>query len=342
MVKIENFNDLSTLIDKYQIEILHQTPAGAFFLQVKNDNFEEFFNSLMKISKGRADLHLFKFDQNERILSVDPGTRHVGFSLIEKGELPSLWNVNFKHKIENLRTKNAARSKLKREMDLFLQDQKEFINKIFIGNGPGSDFVMDFLIEYFKIPCESYKCVSENNNSSQSQEKNEINTLKPTFKSPQIYLVDEYKTTKEGMFLLQQGKLISEVISEDFVDHAIAALLIAKRGIKGEVIKIEKKPIRQLYDYIIENYAGSPSFSTLHVNAFDEIKPGMYLRVKDSSKLDSTLKDGDIVSFIGFDNRSNAIHANTLFGNKIIINFKGDIKVKREFFKILIPVKPRN
>ena len=67
-------------------------------------------------------------------------------------------------------------------------------------------------------------------------------------------LVDEFKTTKEAMFHLQQGKLVNEVQSKGFVDHAIAALLIAKRGIKGEVIKIEKRPLKQLFDYVVENY----------------------------------------------------------------------------------------
>ncbi len=342
IVKVKNFNDLSGLIEKYNIELLHQTHLNSFFLQVKNENFEDFFNSLMKISKGRAELHLFKFDQNEVVLSVDPGTRHVGFSLIESGELPSLWNVNFKHKIESPKAESAAKAKLAKEMDLFLNNQKELINKIFIGNGPGSRFIIDFLIEYLNIPCENNKCIIEDYDETQVQEKSEMPLKDSNFLTPQIYLVDEYKTTKEAMFHLQQGKLINEVKSEDFVDHAIAALLIAKRGLRGEIVKLEKKPFKQFHDYIVENYAGSPSFSTLHVNALENIKPGMYLRVKDSSKLDSSLKDGDVVSFIGFDTRSNAIHANTLSGNKIIIKFQGEIKIKKDFFKVLVPVKQRS
>lgn len=342
MVKIENFNNIFSLIEKYDIEILHQTLSNSFFLQVKNEYFDDFFNSLMKISKGRAKFHLFKFERNELVLSVDPGTRHIGFSLIERKELPALWNVNFKHKLENSRTESAAKTKLKMEMDIFLDIQKDFINKIFVGNGPGSKFIIDFFIDYFGIPCENYECLVNKKEDFLPSENKDVANKRPSFRPPQIYIVDEYKTTKEAMFHLQNGKLINEVKSADFVDHAIAALLIAKRGIKGEVIKIEKKPIKQFYDYILENYAGSNSFSTLHVNAFADLKPGMYLRVKDSSKLDSNLKDGDVVSFLGFDNRSNAIHATTLSGNKIIIKFQGDIKIKKDFFKVLIPVKKRN
>jgi len=156
-------------------------------------------------------------------------------------------------------------------------------------------------------------------------------------------LVDEFKTTKEALFHLQKGELVSEVRSKGFVDHAIAALLIAKRGLKGEVIKLEKKPLTQLYDYIVENYAGSYSFSGIHnVNDLNDLKPGMYLRVKDSSKLDSNLKDGEIVSFSRFGTNYKNFLGTTLSGNKIIIKFQGNVNVRREFFNILTPVKQRS
>ncbi|MHA1343816.1 MAG: hypothetical protein ACTSQG_07510, partial [Promethearchaeota archaeon] len=162
------------------------------------------------------------------------------------------------------------------------------------------------------------------------------------FKPPELYLIDEFKTTKEAIFRLHQGNLVSEVQSKGFVDHAIAALLIAKRGLKGEILKIDKKPLKQLYDYVLENYAGTYSFTSIHnINSLNDIKPGTYLRVKDSSKLDSNLQNGDVIGFIGFGNSYNSIHATTLSGNRIIIKFHGNIKVKKDFFKILIPVKER-
>ncbi len=321
IIKIENYTDVFPLIEKYNIEVLFQSQTDTFFLQVKNENFENFFNSLMKISEGKAEIHLFKFEQNDVILAVDPGTRHFGFCLIEKGEMPSLWFVNMKTNIENLRSHNVLKRQLDIELTNFLRNEKDIINKIFVGNGPGSDFIIDFFIEYFNIPCDDYSCVITD--LSTHEESGGLKTVvKSRFEPPDIFLVDEFKTTKEALFHLQKGELVSEVRSKGFVDHAIAALLIAKRGLKGEVIKLEKKPLKQLYDYIVENYAGSYSFSSIHnVNDLNDLKPGMYLRVKDSSRLDSNLKDGDIVSFSRFGSNYKNFLGTTLSGNKIIVKF---------------------
>jgi len=68
----------------------------------------------------------------------------------------------------------------------------------------------------------------------------------------------------------------------------------------------------------------------------------MYLRVKDSSKLDSSLKDGEIVSFSRFGTNYKNFFGTTLSGNKIIVKFQGNINVRREFFNILTPVKQRS
>jgi small GTP-binding protein len=339
IVKIENYNDIYSLIEKFDIEILYQPQlqSDVFFLQVKNENFETFFNSLMKLSKGNADINLLKFEQSEIILSVDPGTRHYGFSLIEKGELPSLWYVNLKKSVEDLRSRNVAKKQLEREMDIYLGDRKEQISKIFIGNGPGSDFIIEFFIEYFSIPCEDKVCIITDLSSASSETNS-----KTRFAPPEIYLVDEFKTTKEALFHLQKGKLVNEVQSKGFVDHAIAALLIAKRGIKGEIIKIKKKPLKQLFDYVSENYSGTYSFSSIHgIHSFYDLKPGMYLRVKDSSKLDSNLKDGEIISFSRFGSNFKNFLGTTITGNKIIVKFQGNVNVKKEFFNILTPVKQR-
>ncbi|MHA1149424.1 MAG: GTP-binding protein [Promethearchaeota archaeon] len=342
IVKVENYHDLFPLIEKYNIEILYQNQTNVFFLQVRNELFEEFFNSLMKISRGKAELNLFKFEYEDVILSVDPGTRHFGLCLIKKGELPSLWYVNLKRKLDDLRTHKNAKKHIAEELDLFLQTDKDIITKIFIGNGPGSKFIIDFLIEYFNIPCDDYSCVSSDLTLTQNNSGQDL-LLSDRFKSPEIYLVNEFKTTKEALFHLQKGELVSTVQAKGFVDHAIAALLIAKRGIKGEVITIKKKPLRHLYDYIVENYAGSYSFGSIHnINHIEDIKKGMYLRVKDSSKLDSTLQNGDIVAFIGFGNAYQSIHVSNLSGNRMIIKFQGNVKVKRDFFKIFVPVKERS
>ncbi|NVM37490.1 MAG: GTP-binding protein [Candidatus Lokiarchaeota archaeon] len=342
IVKIENYHDLYSLIEKYNIEILHQTQKNLFFLQIKNQDFELFFNSLMKISKGRAEIKLFKFEQNEIILSVDPGTRHFGFCLIEKGELPSLWYVNLKRNIEDIRTINSAKKQITHEMDIFIGDRKEIISKIFIGIGPGSKFIVDTFIEYFNIPCKDNECIIADMNSEQAKFEKKIKNEK-RFKPPEVYLVDEFKTTKEALFHLQQGKLVNEVLSKGFVDHAIAALLIAKRGIRGEILKIEKKSLKPLFEYILENYSGSYSFRSIHnITDLKDLKSGMYLRIKDSSKLDSNLSNGDIISFSGFGDSYNSIHAVNLIGNRIIIKLQGNTKGKRDFFKIFVPVKERN
>ncbi len=343
IVKIENIHEIYPIIQKYDVEVLYQSNTNIFFLQIKNEQFELFFNSLMKTSNGKAEISIFNFQQTGRVLSVDPGTRHFGFCLIEKSELPSLWYVNLKSKIENAKARLGAISIIKKELDLFLGNEKELINRIFIGNGPGSDFIIDLLIEYFNIPNQKKEEHLFSKDKIDKQISKFNNSSKKYFKPPEIFLVDEYKTTKEAIFHLQQGKLVSEVKSKGFVDHAIAALLIAKRGIKGEVVEIENEPLKQLYDYVIEQYAGTYSFSSIHnINNLYDIKPGMYLRVKNNDKLDSNLKNGDIVVFTGFGESFNNIHASTLSGNKIIIKFQLNTKLKREFFDIFTPMRQKN
>jgi len=325
IVKLENRHDLFPIIEKYNIEVLHQDIHENFFLQIKIDNFEPFFNSLMKISNGTAEISLFRFDKEDVVLAVDPGTRHFGFCLMERGELPSLWHVNLKSNIKNIKSQSTFYKTLRRELDTFLQYKKDLVKKIFMGNGPGSDFFCEFLKIYFDM--------QEDNDEYHEQR----------FSSPEIYVVDEYKTTKEALFHLQKGKLVNEVHSKGFVDHAIAALLIAKRGMKGEIIKIQKSPIKKLHDYIIENYSGSYSFSSIHnINSLDDLKRGMYLRVKNSSKLDSRLTNGDVIAFTGFGQGYGELHANTISGNKIIVKFQGNIKIRRDFFKIFTPMKERS
>jgi len=111
---------------------------------------------------------------------------------------------------------------------------------------------------------------------------------------------------------------------------------------KGEIIKIHKSPIKKLHDYIIENYSGSYSFSSIHnIASLNDLKRGLYLRVKDSSKLDSRLINGDIIAFTGFGQGYGELHANTISGNKIIVKFQGYVKIRRDFFKIFTPMKER-
>ncbi|TXT57974.1 MAG: hypothetical protein BAJALOKI2v1_480002 [Promethearchaeota archaeon] len=343
IVKIENYHDIYPLIDKYDIEVLYQSQTNIFFLQVKNHEFEAFFNSLMKISNGQAEMKLFKFDQREKILAVDPGTRHFGFSKLtgNAGEIPSLWYVNLKDHLENIRSHNVAKEHLSRELDIFLESDKELINKIFIGNGPGSEFIIEFLIEYFNIPCENGECIVSN-----FEKTSEHPITQPLYNSkfdpPEIFLVDEFKTSKEALYHLKQGKLVSEVKTKGFVDHAIAALLIAKRGIKGEVINLDKKPMKLLKDYVTETYSGTYSFSSLHkVRGIEDLEQGMFLRVKDSSKLDSSLEKGEIIKFLGFGRGYNNLHATTITGNKIIVKFDASVRVKKEFFDIFVPMKEK-
>lgn len=328
IVKVSNYNALFGLIEKYDIDILYQSKGNAFFLQVKNNAFELFFNSLMKLTNGKADFSLIKFDFEEKTLSIDPGTRHFGFCLIEQGALPSLWYVNLKKNIDDKRSRSLSEEQIKYELDVFLGNDKDLITKIFIGNGPGSSFIANVLINYFNIT---------GNRNNDHSDKN-LDTLP----KPDIYFVDEFKTTKEALFHLQKGELVDQVKAKGFVDHAIAALLIARRGIKGEVITIEKKPMTYLYDYIYEHYSGSYSFSNIHnVRTLADLKKGIYLRVKDSSKLDSKLNNGDIIIFSGFANDYNSLYATNLTGNKVIVKFQSTSKLKRDFFTIFTPVKQR-
>ena len=68
----------------------------------------------------------------------------------------------------------------------------------------------------------------------------------------------------------------------------------------------------------------------------------MYLKIKNNDKLDSKLNKGDIVVFTGFGSSFDSLHANTLSGNKIIIKFQSNIKLKKEFFDIFVPLKQKN
>jgi small GTP-binding protein len=170
IVKIENYHDVFPLIEKYDIEVLY-SHTNSFFLQIKNEHFEGFFSSLMKVSDGKADIKLFNFDQSDKILSIDPGTRHFGFCLIENSELPSLWYVNLKNDIKDSKTKLRAKRQMREELDIFIGEEKELISKIFIGNGPGSNFIIDFLIEYFNIPCENHENVLADQNNLNKKDK---------------------------------------------------------------------------------------------------------------------------------------------------------------------------
>ncbi len=329
IVKVSNHNALFSLIEKYNIDILYQSKSNTFFLQVKNYAFESFFNSIMKLTNGQADFSLIRFDFEDKILSIDPGTRHFGFCLIEQGALPSLWYVNLKRSIDDKRSRSVSEEQIRYELDLFLGNDKDLIKKVFIGNGPGSSFIANFLIDYFNITGDSL---------DKDDTIDQLNIL-PT---PDIYMVDEFKTTKEALFHLQKGELVNQVTAKGFVDHAIAALLIARRGIKGEILKIEKKPMANLYDYIYEHYTGTQSFSNIHnVRTLADLKKGMYLRVKDSSKLDSKLNNGDIILFSGFGNNFGSLYATTFTGNKIIIKFQGLSKIQKDFFTVFAPVKQR-
>jgi small GTP-binding protein len=329
IVKVSNHNALFGLIEKYNIDILYQSKSNSFFLQVKNSAFESFFNSLMKLSNGQADFSLIKFDFEEKILSIDPGMRHFGFCLIEQGALPSLWYVNLKKTIEDKRSHSVSKQQLTYELDVFLGTDRDLITKIFIGNGPGSVFIANFLIDYFNI-------------TGNTMNKNEMDRNFNILPAPDIYMVDEFKTTKEALFHLQKGELVNHVKAKGFVDHAIAALLIARRGIKGEILKIKKKPMTNLYDYIYEHYSGTHSFSSIHhVRTLADLKKGMYLRIKDSSKLDSKLNNGDIITFSGFGTNYNSLYATTLTGNNVIVKFQAVSKLQREFFSIFAPVKQR-
>jgi hypothetical protein len=251
--------------------------------------------------------------------------------------------VNLKAHIKDRNAKSRAEERIKQELDIFIGEEKYFISNIFVGNGPGADFIINFLIKYFNIPHKDHEsAISDHNKLNNNDLLSNAHISRSSFDPPDIYLVDEFKTTKEALYHLKKGEIINTVKSKGFVDHAIAALLIAKRGIKGEVIDVEQKPLKRLYNYVVENYAGSYSFSSIHnINSLGDIKRGIYLRVKDSSKLDSPLNDRDIIIFNGFGNSYNNIHATTLSGNKIIVKFQGNISVQREFFDIFVPVKQK-
>ena len=70
-------------------------------------------------------------------------------------------------------------------MDIFLGEGKELINKIFVGHGPGSEFIIDFFIDYFAIPCEERSCVISDISTARD---NELNQSKNSFqiKHPEI------------------------------------------------------------------------------------------------------------------------------------------------------------
>ena len=57
----------------------------------------------------------------------------------------------------------------------------------------------------------------------------------------------------------------------------------------------------------------------------------------------ANLNKGDIIAFRGWGNTGyKSFHAQTLSGNRLIVKFQANVKVKSEFFNILTPVKERS
>ncbi|MGQ4832811.1 MAG: GTP-binding protein [Candidatus Asgardarchaeia archaeon] len=310
LVRSKNLDkNLDSILISEDIKLSYYINQKAYFL-VPSDKLDLFIDNILRITHGKAELRLIKLMPEERILSIDPGTRHLGFAYIRSEKMPILWHINLP---ANLEIDKKAQSRLidsiKDEIKLFL---KEFDppNKIFIGAGIGAKF--------------AYKAIEKYIEEQQ-------------LKDVEIFYVDETKTTKEAIFRIRSGK-IEKVKAESLVDHAVAALIIARRGLEGKRIKV-KNVEETIEDYIKKTYSIGNFFRSISsVRSIKDIRPGMFLRVKDPTFLKTNLEKGDVVIFRNWRKEKSFI-ANTLTGAKIIVKLKEEVNLERDFLNIFQPVK---
>ena len=310
LVRSKNLDKkLDLILTTKDIKLSYYIGKKAYFL-VPSDKLDMFIDNILRVTHGKAELKLIKLMPEERILSIDPGTKHIGFAYIRSEHLPVLWHITLPTNLEiDKKAQDRLINTIKNEIELFLKE-RDPPNKIFIGSGVGAKYAYKAIEKYV--------------------EESHLNNV-------EIFYVDETKTTKEAIFRIRSGK-IEKVEMESLVDHAVAALIIARRGLEGKRIKI-KNVEETIEDYIKKTYAVGDFFRSISsVRSIKDLKPGMYLKVKDPTLLKTNLEKGEVVIFRSW-RKDKSFVANTLTGAKIIVKLKEETSLERDFLNIFQPVK---
>ena len=132
------------------------------------------------------------------------------------------------------------------------------------------------------------------------------------------------------------------VSGKTLVDHAVAALLIARRGMSGRKIPV-KKARKRLEDYIVSSYETiGHLFKRLGgVYKVDDLRSGTLIQVRDPSYFKTNVEKGEIFIFRRIDGRGTMV-VNTLTGSRLKIKFKRDFSPSKDFFKAITPVRVKS
>ena len=278
------------------------------FVLIPAFSLDLFVQKVMQRTHGNAEIRLIRTMPGERILGIDPGLRHIGFAYIRGDEPPEIWHINLPVSLSERRTQEHMLDVIKKELTLFLE-YKEIPTKIFIGGGTGAKYILNIVREVF-----------------------DINSI-------DVYFVDERMSSREALYKLKSQKL-EKVRTTSLVDHAIAALIIARRGLLGKRIKV-KNIEEKIYKHIASHADLSNAFKKLYkVRSAKDLQPGTYLKIRDSSYFTTHVEQGDIVIFWKW-RQGKSMVVSSLTGSRFILRFKDDVRIEKEFFNIFAPVKPK-
>ena len=279
------------------------------FVLIPAFSLDTFVQKVMQRTHGNAEIRLIRTMPGERILGIDPGLRHIGFAYIRGDNPPEIWHINLPVSLSEKRSQESMLAVIKKELALFLE-YKEIPTKIFIGGGTGARYILNVVQEVFDI--------------------NHVD----------IFLVDERMSSREALYKLRSKKL-EKVRTTSLVDHAIAALIIARRGIFGKRIKV-KNIEEKIYRHIASHANLSNAFKKLYkVKSAKDLQPGTYLKIRDPSYFATHIEQGDIIIFWKW-RQGKAMVVSSLTGSRFILRFKDDVRIEKDFFNVFAPLKPKN
>ncbi|MHA1859799.1 MAG: GTP-binding protein [Candidatus Asgardarchaeia archaeon] len=305
LIKTRKVREVEATVGYLGGEILRRGGTSIYAL-VPMDVFNEFIDYLLKRTSGFVDIKLVKSHSKERILAIDPGTKHIGLAYIEGNKVPELFSINLSTAITHRREKERILKEIEDDLRIFLRD-KPIPTKVFVGNGVGCSFILDFLKRFYP-------------------------------EVEDIFIVDEEKSSKEAIFRVISQRM-EPVSGKTLVDHAVAALLIARRGMSGRKILV-KEARKRLESYIVSSYDTiGHLFKRLGgVYKVDDLRSGTLVQVRDPSYFKTNVEKGEVFIFRRMDGRGTML-VNTLTGSRLKIRFKRDFSPSKDLFKAITPVK---
>ncbi|MHA1626988.1 MAG: GTP-binding protein [Candidatus Asgardarchaeia archaeon] len=305
LIKTRKVREVEATVGYLGGEILRRGGTSIYAL-VPMDVFNEFIDYLLKRTSGFVDIKLVKSHSKERILAIDPGTKHIGLAYIEGDKVPELFSINLSTAITHRREKERILKEIEDDLRIFLRD-KPIPTKVFVGNGVGCSFILDFLKRFYP-------------------------------EVEDIFIVDEEKSSKEAIFRVISQRM-EPVSGKTLVDHAVAALLIARRGMSGRKILV-KEARKRLESYIVSSYDTiGHLFKRLGgVYKVDDLRSGTLVQVRDPSYFKTNVEKGEVFIFRRMDGRGTML-VNTLTGSRLKIRFRRDFSPSKDLFKAITPVK---